>query len=104
VIIGAMDLLAIGALIEAQARGVWVPQQISIAGIDNIEFAGHVFPSLTTINIPAAEIGRQTATRMLDLLKSPGQAPLCLILPIELVVRHSTSSPPVPGIPTESTN
>ncbi len=93
-IIGAMDLLAIGALIEAHARGVWVPMQISIAGIDNIEFAGHVFPSLTTVNIPAAEIGRRTAAHMLELLRSPGQTPLRLTLPIELVVRHSTSAPP----------
>lgn len=92
-IIGAMDLLAIGALIEAQARGLWVPQDISIAGIDNVEFAGHIFPSLTTVGIPAAEIGRQTARRMLSVLKTADQAPMHLTLPTDLVIRHSTSAP-----------
>lgn len=93
-IIGAMDLLAIGALIEAQARGLWVPRDISIAGIDNVEFAGHTFPSLTTISIPAAEIGLQTAKRMLRILEAPDQPLMHLTLPIELVMRHSTAAPP----------
>jgi LacI family transcriptional regulator len=92
-IIGAMDLLAIGALIEAQARGLWVPQDISIAGIDDVEFAGHIFPSLTTVRVPAAEIGRQTAQRMLSILEMTDQPPMHLTLPIELVVRHSTAVP-----------
>ncbi len=91
-IIGTADLLAIGAMIEAQGRGIAVPQDLSIAGIDNVDVAAHLAPSLTTVDIPAEDIGRQAAERLLSRLAAPGQSPARQDLPIALVTRHSTGA------------
>ena len=91
-IIGTVDILAIGAMVEAQARGLEVPGDISFVGIDNLEFSAHIAPSLTTIEVPAAEIGARSARHMLSLLR--GSAPRRhVILEVELVARQSTAPP-----------
>ena len=94
-IIGTADLLAIGAMIEAQARGIAVPGNMSFAGIDNVDVAAHLSPSLTTVDIPAASIGSEAAALMLRRLRAAPDNPpdLCVNLPIDLVVRHSTQRP-----------
>ena len=55
------DVLAIGALIEARAMGVRVPEQVSIVGFDNLEMAANVDPPLTTVDVPATEMGERAA-------------------------------------------
>ena len=90
-IIGTADLLAIGAMIEAQGRGIDVPESISFAGIDNVDFAAHLAPSLTTVDIPAARIGAEAAALMLLRLEAGTTMPdRSVQLPVNLVVRHST--------------
>ncbi|MGL4413297.1 MAG: LacI family transcriptional regulator [Roseinatronobacter sp.] len=90
-VIGTADLLAIGAMIEAQGRGIDVPDSISFAGIDNVDFAAHLSPSLTTVDIPAASIGAETAALMLQRLDDATlPSDRTVQLPVNLVVRHST--------------
>ncbi|MFG1463253.1 LacI family DNA-binding transcriptional regulator [Xanthobacter sp. DSM 24535] len=91
-IIGGNDLLAVGALFEAQARGIAVPQAVSIVGIDNLEIATHVTPPMTTVHLPTAQLGRTVAAHLLAELKGMPQAKRTE-LPIELVVRKSTAAP-----------
>jgi LacI family transcriptional regulator len=88
-IIGTVDVIAIGAIAECAARGIAVPGAMSVAGIDNGELSAHVFPSLTTVNIPSNEIGSRTAERILELIEGGGQ-PVHELLPIELVERRSS--------------
>ena len=91
-IIGTADLLAIGAMIEAQGRGIRVPETMSFAGIDNVDFAAHLSPSLTTVDIPAASIGTESAAVLLRrLANQASEADIAISLPINLVVRHSTA-------------
>lgn len=91
-IIGTADLLAIGAMIEAQGRAIRVPEMMSFAGIDNVDFAAHLSPSLTTVDIPAASIGAEAAALMLRRLgPDAARDPVAIDLPINLVVRHSTA-------------
>ncbi len=91
-IIGTADLLAIGAMIEAQRRGIRIPQACSIGGIDNVDFAAHLAPSLTTVDIPAAGLGTEAAALLLRRLSDEeGGADVKITLPINLVVRHSTA-------------
>lgn len=59
------DILAFGALAECQARGIRVPNDVSVVGFDNIEFSAHANPPLTTINVPAEEMGKSAATYLL---------------------------------------
>lgn len=93
-IIGTADLLAIGAMFEAQGRGAGVPAAISFAGIDNVDVAAHVSPSLTTVDIPAANIGAETAALMLRRLQeTTARRDAAITLPVNLIVRHSTARP-----------
>lgn len=89
-IIGLIDMLAAGAMIEAQSQGIAIPSQLSIAGIDNLEFSEHISPSLTTVHIPADHIGRLAAQRILEILNSPAAA-RSTTLDVELIVRRSTT-------------
>lgn len=93
-IIGTADLLAIGAMFEAQGRGIVVPDAVSIAGIDNVDVAAHLSPSLTTVDIPASNIGAEAASLMLRRLSEADATPgTSISLPVNLVVRHSTARP-----------
>lgn len=86
------DTLAIGAVIECQSRGIRIPQDISVVGFDDIELAGQMSPSVTTIHLPSGEIGRVAATRLLARLT--GEAvPRCEELPFRLIERDSSGPP-----------
>jgi LacI family transcriptional regulator len=101
-VVTANDLTAIGALRTAHRSGLKIPDDISIAGCDDIEMADIVNPPLTTLRISR----RQYAQMLFDALKIsaqdltvPGKV---FTLPMKLVVRESTG--PVPtGIRAVST-
>jgi LacI family transcriptional regulator len=88
-LIGGIDLLAIGCIVEAQARGLAVPADLSVVGIDDLDMAAHLSPSLTTVHVPTGRIGAEAA-RMLMAMIGRGAAPDVLELPVELVVRRSS--------------
>jgi LacI family transcriptional regulator len=94
-IICGNDLLAVGALFEAQHRHLDVPGDLSVAGIDNLEMAAHVTPALTTIHLPTAQLGRAVAQHMLARIRGETR-PREIELAIELVPRHSTAAPRQP--------
>ncbi len=88
------DQIAIGALLEARARGVAVPEQLSLVGYDDIEATELVRPALTTIRQPKADMGRAAMQMVLALLG--GEQVHNQWLHCELVVRESTAvCPPV---------
>ena len=87
------DLLALGALLEAQARGIAVPGGLSVTGFDDIDLAAEFHPALTTVRIPVAEIGRLSAERMLERIAGR-EVPLSQEVPVDLVVRESTGPAP----------
>jgi LacI family transcriptional regulator len=88
------DLLAIGALLEAQEMGLRVPQDVSICGIDNHELAGEMKPGLTTVNLPTGDLGRIAAVQILQILAGE-PVPQKSLLPFHLVLRESTAPPGV---------
>jgi LacI family transcriptional regulator len=88
-IIGGIDLIAIGCIIEAQARGTSVPGGLSVVGIDDLDMSAHLSPSLTTVHIPTAAIGAEAAGMLLKAIRGSVR-PEPIELPIELVVRRST--------------
>ena len=83
------DVLAIGAIQAAQRTGIRVPDELSVTGFDDMEFATVVIPALTTIRFPIAEVGSQAGRHLLDRIAGT-TPPRCIELPIELVVRQST--------------
>ncbi len=86
------DLLATGALLQAQRQGMAVPQELSICGIDNHEIAAETNPGLTTISLPTQELGRIAAAHILAALAGEPIAVQSL-LPFELLVRGTTARP-----------
>ncbi len=74
----------------AGAAGVRVPQDLSVAGFDDIEFAAMVEPSLTTIHQPRRELGRRAALVLLELLTGR-PVETRVRLKTDLVVRASTA-------------
>lgn len=60
------DLLALGVMTEAQARGIAVPGKIAIVGFGDIEFAADLQPALTSVRIDGLAIGRQAAQFIVD--------------------------------------
>src|SRR5690606_19725048 len=89
-ILAANDLMAIGALETLGERGIRVPEDVSVAGFDDIEFAAHAAVPLTTVRVPLAESRRLGAPLALDLLE--GRPPATLpSAESELVVRKSTA-------------
>ncbi|WP_435247943.1 DNA-binding transcriptional regulator CytR [Vibrio sp. nBUS_14] len=87
------DAMAIGAIQEAKKLGLRVPQDLSIVGFDDIQFAQYCDPPLTTISQPRYEIGRQAMLMMLDLLKGNDVQAGSRLLEAKLIVRGSTAPP-----------
>jgi LacI family transcriptional regulator, gluconate utilization system Gnt-I transcriptional repressor len=63
------DTLAHGVLMEAQARGLSVPQDLAIIGFADLDFAAHTFPPLSTVRIDRSAIGRRAAEALLGRLE-----------------------------------
>ncbi|VFR28303.1 Transcriptional regulator, LacI family [plant metagenome] len=83
------DTLALGALVEARALGLSVPGDLSITGLNDIDVAAHLTPALTTVRLPADEVGARAAEYLLA--KCEGQtAPVSSVVPFSLIVRGST--------------
>ncbi|HVN55760.1 MAG TPA: LacI family DNA-binding transcriptional regulator [Anaerolineaceae bacterium] len=85
----ANDIMAVGAIKAIHQAGLRVPEDISVAGFDDIPLASYSNPPLTTIRQPAYEKGA-VATRLLIQLLEKQETPSSNILDVELVVRGST--------------
>jgi LacI family transcriptional regulator len=85
------DVMAIGAMMAVRAAGLRIPDEMAIAGFDDIPAARFVTPALTTIDQRPERLGRRAAEMLLERLR--GTAPdhgRCVELPFELIVREST--------------
>jgi LacI family transcriptional regulator len=89
------DILAFGALQECLWAGVRVPAEISITGFDDIDMAAHCHPSITTLRVPAFDIGAKAGELLLDALRA-GALPPATRIDLELVVRSTTAPPAAP--------
>jgi DNA-binding LacI/PurR family transcriptional regulator len=87
-IFASSDLLAMRAMAALREYGIGVPDEVAVAGYDDIELAQYIHPSLTTIRQPVVE----GAEALVDALLSTvdGEHPESKILPTHLVVREST--------------
>ncbi|BCO17424.1 DNA-binding transcriptional regulator CytR [Tenacibaculum sp. KUL152] len=86
------DETAIGAMQAFKQADLHVPNDISVAGFDDIAFSAFVDPPLTTIAQPAEEFGRTAVTLLVDLLNGKIRKAPKVIMPFELIVRESTGS------------
>lgn len=100
----ANDLLAIGAVKQCLTQGVALPADVSVVGCDDIEMSRFITPELTTISIPARELGARAARLLLSYIEHPADPPdsqtraaraaLSRPLPVRLVPRGSSAHAP----------
>ncbi|HOP72271.1 LacI family DNA-binding transcriptional regulator [Thermoclostridium caenicola] len=83
------DVLACGAIAAARERGLYVPEDISIIGFDDIEIAAYVVPGLTTVRQNRAEIGQTCAEILLKMLDGRNTKPKTVRIPTRLIIRNS---------------
>lgn len=86
------DMHAIGALLEARSLGVEVPRQLSVSGFDGLDLAAEMEPPLTTVDVPANEMGERVGDYLINRLDDKA-VPLRTALSASLVVRGSTGRP-----------
>ncbi|WP_171238890.1 LacI family DNA-binding transcriptional regulator [Ruegeria sp. HKCCA5763] len=82
------DVLAVGAMRQAQEMGLSVPDEISITGFDDIELACIVSPTLTTVHVPHRKMGQKAALELIHMIETsaPGRS---VELSTRLVARDS---------------
>jgi len=89
-LIGFNDKAAVGALQAAAERGLRVPEDLSVAGYDDIDLSRATRPMLTTVRQPLQELGRMAVTLLVRLLERHELEALHVELATELVIRDST--------------
>jgi DNA-binding LacI/PurR family transcriptional regulator len=67
-----------------------VPDDIALAGFDDLAIASEIDPPLTTMRQDIEGIGQAAARNLLSLLENPDGGPRRVLLPTELVIRQST--------------
>ncbi len=84
------DDLAQGALFECLRRDIKVPEQLAVAGFNNLETSACTVPSLTTVATPRYEIGMQAANMLISLIEGRAPPRSSVDLGFELKARQST--------------
>ena len=92
-VFAANDSMAIGLLYACREAGLSVPEELSVAGFDDIPIARFVTPSLTSVRVPIAHLGTCAAHRLFEILEERAvHRPRQETLPTTLVVRASCRS------------
>lgn len=93
-VFAANDMMALGCLAAFSDAGVRVPDDIAVAGFDDIPMAHYMTPSLSTVRIRIAEFGERALERLVQDIEHPDDAHAVeQIIPTELVVRTSCGVP-----------
>jgi LacI family transcriptional regulator, galactose operon repressor len=87
------DCMAVGALHAARARGLRLPEDLSVVGFDDTPEAEAAYPGLTTVYQPLKELGRMAVSLLIGLIDHHQFEPLHVELATRLVVRSSTAPP-----------
>jgi len=94
-IITINDLLAMAAMRAVADMGLRIPQDVSIAGFDDIPFTNFIIPRLTTVASNPKEQGRNAVRLLLKRLKDPDRPQEVIVGGGELIIRESTGPAPV---------
>ncbi len=98
-ILAANDQLAIGTVSLLRKRGIVCPAGMSVTGFNDMPMVDRFDPPLTTVRVQQYQVGRRAAEILLDLIRGgePEAPPLAtphIVMPVELIVRGSTTDPP----------
>jgi DNA-binding LacI/PurR family transcriptional regulator len=85
----ASDMVAIGVIQAIRKARLKIPQDIALVGLDDIPWAAYLSPGLTTIRLPAQEIGQQAAKLLITFLEGNTPSKTKIFLPTKLIIRDS---------------
>jgi DNA-binding LacI/PurR family transcriptional regulator len=88
-VLAGNDVLAVGAMHVLRERGLRVPHDVAVIGFDDFEFARYVDPPLTTVRLPAFDMGHRAVELLIQHIEGEPAAQRKLVLPTELIVRQS---------------
>jgi LacI family transcriptional regulator len=86
------DKTALGALAALKDAGLRVPDDVALVGFDDVADAAHATPSLTTVRLPAHQMGEVAVQRVVELMEGVSVAPSKTVLYTELIVRQSSGA------------
>lgn len=88
-VIAFNDMLAIGALKVLADHNIKVPEEMAVIGADDIPFAQHFSPGLTTVHAPGFDLGQEAARLLVSRLENPEQPRQHIVVPVNLVIRNT---------------
>jgi DNA-binding LacI/PurR family transcriptional regulator len=90
------DMMAIGAMKAVSDVGLHIPDDISVAGFDNVDMSGYCCPALTTVSQPIEEMADRALRLMIQLIDEPDDIPEKKVMRLipKLIVRQSTGVAP----------
>ncbi len=91
-VLAASDTLAFGAMHAIRDAGLTVGVHVSVVGCDDLPLAAHTYPPLTTLRAPRHELGMTVARHLIAQIERR-QVPTVTLLPLRLMIRHSTATP-----------
>jgi len=92
-VLGGNDLIALGCLDAMRDLGLSAPDDISVAGYNDMRFLDRMSPALTTVVIPKYAMGKLGAKTLLEIVEGKHVEPLVHRLTPKLAVRQSTAAP-----------
>lgn len=78
------DLLALGVVTEADARGLEIPRDLAVVGFGNLDFSEGMIPPLTTVHVDGPRIGRLAATMLVD--RAEGREPAGRVVDVRYTI------------------
>jgi LacI family transcriptional regulator len=90
-VVAGNDLLALSCMDVMRENGLLVPDDISVAGYDDLLFLDRMSPALTTVSLPKYEMGAQATKTLLEVIGGEDKAPVLLRVQPRLLARDSTA-------------
>jgi len=89
------DSIALGAMLEANAVGWQVPDDLAIAGFGDFDIAQHIPPGLTTVRVPEYKVGQVAGEMIMSRLLGRPEGPSTVDVGFEVVARGSSARPEI---------
>ncbi len=96
-VFAANDHMALGVVHALHEAGVRIPQDVAVAGFDDLPEGAYLTPPLTTVRQDFTAVGREGIAMLLRLIDEPGSSVAHVSVRPELVVRASTAARRSPG-------
>jgi LacI family transcriptional regulator len=83
------DAMALGAIRAAQEAGCQLPKDLAVIGVDDVDMAALITPTLTTMRVPKRHLGIMAARRLIQIIRNPSEPAVISMIASELVIRSS---------------